>query len=357
MDKVDPTAVGKIEEEGLGAFLARARAEKDVSLRSISERTRIRTYYLENIERGNFDRLPMGPVGLGFVRAFAQALDADADAVGEAFKRARRAEGTPDPEEDDTGSFARPRLSSPSRGSRLVPVAVVLLMAVFLLAGGGVLWLVKGKTEWLLPVGSIVEGIKSTVGTKAEQASRPMGLFAPAGQSAQQPPAPVAKPVATQPSAPPEAAGAQREPLPSGEAQPAPSSVGGQTLGNVPVNEGAAPAQESLSASAAQTASSPAPPPAPETPPAAPPGEPPPLTLRVFASQDTWLRIVVDAESKQEFLLEAGSERDWSAAEKFTLTVGNIEGTQISLNGASIALPQNPSNVLRDFVITRKSLN
>ena len=66
---------------------------------------------------------------------------------------------------------------------------------------------------------------------------------------------------------------------------------------------------------------------------------------------------MVDADKTEELLLLAGNEKDWKASEKFTLTVGNVAGTQVSLNGAEIALPRNPSNVLRDFVIPRKSLN
>ena len=69
------------------------------------------------------------------------------------------------------------------------------------------------------------------------------------------------------------------------------------------------------------------------------------------------MRIIADAEGVEEFLLLAGEEKSWRASGKFTLTLGNIAGARVSLNGANVALPKNPSNVLRDFVITRKSLN
>ena len=66
---------------------------------------------------------------------------------------------------------------------------------------------------------------------------------------------------------------------------------------------------------------------------------------------------MVDAKTTEEFLLLAGKERNWKASEKFALTVGNVAGAQISLNGSDIALPKNSSNVLRDFIITKKYLN
>ncbi|MBI2131316.1 MAG: DUF4115 domain-containing protein, partial [Candidatus Tectomicrobia bacterium] len=59
----------------------------------------------------------------------------------------------------------------------------------------------------------------------------------------------------------------------------------------------------------------------------------------------------------QEFLLTAGNERFWKGSERFILTVGNVAGTQVSLNGSRIVLPQSSSNVVRDFVITEKLLN
>ena len=174
MKDIDPTLMAQIEKEGLGAFLRREREKKDVTLRSISEHTRIRTYYLENIESGDFDRLPTGPVGLGFIRAFADAIGVDSRAVAESYKR-EIADDAPAEEfgfaPETTSSF------SPSpRTNRFSSVATFVFVLIFLLAGGGLLWFMKGRTEQLVPVGSIVGRIKTAVAPVADKLPRLDGM-------------------------------------------------------------------------------------------------------------------------------------------------------------------------------------
>lgn len=364
MAETDPEIMARMEEEGIGPFLRSAREEKALSLCVISDRTRIRSYYLEGIESGSFDRLPRGPVGVGFVRAFAEEIGVDADAAAAAF---RREIGLgPALNRPGADSDLQARFSPSRRQQRVKFVAAALPVLLFLLAGGGVLWLVKGETNPLAFVGSLPARIRAAL-TPAANAP-PLMTKADGGRDAREREA-TASVVKEQvperarsslPAAPQASPGEEKEnPSPGAPPRAREDASGAESAppGNSPPAE-RAPAEKTPAAQdAPPEASAPAGgnPPARENPPASAAAFP--LTLRIFALGDTWVRIIADAEGVEEFLLLAGEEKSWRASGKFTLTLGNIAGARVSLNGADVALPKNPSNVLRDFVITRKSLN
>ena len=371
MENLDPTLMARIEKEGVGPFLRRVREGKDVPLRSISEHTRIRTYYLESIENGDFDKLPTGPVGLGFVRAFADAVGVDTKAVAASYKR--EITGGVPLEEYGLEPETRTLFNAAPRVNRFSSVATFVFVLIFLLAGGGILWFMKGRTEQLVPIGSIVDRVKTAVAPKADKLPRVSGVNEKAKHEdgAEKETTVVEKKASEQTLPPASTVNLKEPPVVKKEEKPSPLAQGSPPAqGEVsppasqnPSAQVSAPAEEKVARNAAsntqaaaqgrQATAAPAPPaPAPQ----AAPGELP-LTLKIFATEDTWLRIVVDAKTTQEFLLLAGKERNWKASEKFALTVGNVAGAQISLNGSDIALPKNSSNVLRDFIITKKYLN
>ncbi|AZR72437.1 hypothetical protein BBF96_02930 [Anoxybacter fermentans] len=61
----------------IGQKLREAREEKGLSLKDISEKTRIRTIYLKAIEEGNFDKIPGIIYAKGFIKAYAQVVGLD----------------------------------------------------------------------------------------------------------------------------------------------------------------------------------------------------------------------------------------------------------------------------------------
>lgn len=79
-----PTAEGAAT---LGAYLCAAREHKGETLTAIADRTRIRIGHLKAIESDDFGALPSRPFAVGYVRAFARALDLDAEAAVERFRR------------------------------------------------------------------------------------------------------------------------------------------------------------------------------------------------------------------------------------------------------------------------------
>jgi hypothetical protein len=51
------------------------------------------------------------------------------------------------------------------------------------------------------------------------------------------------------------------------------------------------------------------------------------------AIEPTWIRVQVDEGQVAEELLQAGAVREWTAARRFVLTVGNAGGLELDLNG------------------------
>jgi cytoskeleton protein RodZ len=69
-----------------------------------------------------------------------------------------------------------------------------------------------------------------------------------------------------------------------------------------------------------------------------PAGEPGPAGQRLLirAVEPTWIRVQVDEGQVTEELLQAGAIREWTAARRFVLTVGNAGGLEVDLNGRRI---------------------
>ncbi len=58
--------------------------------------------------------------------------------------------------------------------------------------------------------------------------------------------------------------------------------------------------------------------------------------LVIRAVETTWIRVQVDEGQVTEELLQTGAVREWTAARRFVLTVGNAGGLEVDLNGRRI---------------------
>jgi hypothetical protein len=81
-----PTPVKLDDTVAIGAALAIARGSLGLAVEDIASATRVRTRFLVAIEASDFDALPARPFVIGYVRAYAQALGLDADAVVARFR-------------------------------------------------------------------------------------------------------------------------------------------------------------------------------------------------------------------------------------------------------------------------------
>ncbi len=120
-----------------GETLRRERELRQITLREISEATKINLRYLDALERDDFRHLPGGVFNKGFVRAYAQFIGVDPEAMVTAYL-----------EEDGRQQTRVQRLavqvasvpesveSSPSFGIRLWVAALVVVLLLLAVAAG-----------------------------------------------------------------------------------------------------------------------------------------------------------------------------------------------------------------------------
>jgi cytoskeleton protein RodZ len=134
-----------------GDELRRERELRDISLREISEATKINMRFLEALEGNDFAHLPGGVFNKGFVRAYCEFIGVDAESMVNAYLLEERAQtaGAVDP---GTPALLRrtpaaaPRPERPKRGRNIVWIALALLLLAASAAGA---WYAGLLDRWL----------------------------------------------------------------------------------------------------------------------------------------------------------------------------------------------------------------
>lgn len=125
------------EAAAFGPWLRQQREMREITLREISDATKISLRYLEALEEERFDLLPASIFARGFLRQYARYVGLDPD---EAVNRLLVAQKADEPEEEAVGERDRSAAAwRPVQGGNrwrnallLVGLAVVLLALVFL---------------------------------------------------------------------------------------------------------------------------------------------------------------------------------------------------------------------------------
>jgi cytoskeletal protein RodZ len=82
----------------------------------------------------------------------------------------------------------------------------------------------------------------------------------------------------------------------------------------------------------------------------------PELELKIEVQGNSWFNMKVDNSREEDFILPEGSAKTFTAKEQFVITIGNKEGTILSLNNKAITLPKGSGQVVRNFLINSKLL-
>ncbi len=100
----------------LGDQLRQAREAANITLRSISDQTRIAMRHLQAIEAGDYKQLPGGIFNRSFVKAYAKQIGFDETVALELYSRAARAQGEADGTESPVSY--RPQVYTNGEGNR-----------------------------------------------------------------------------------------------------------------------------------------------------------------------------------------------------------------------------------------------
>src|SRR5438067_4040728 len=82
----DLAETGQPAQPSAGDRLRAAREAQGLSVEDIAARTRIPTRHLENIEAGNWDKMPSSTYSIGFAKSYAAALGLDRAEIAEQLR-------------------------------------------------------------------------------------------------------------------------------------------------------------------------------------------------------------------------------------------------------------------------------
>ncbi len=281
--------------ESLGEFLKRERELRNITLEEISSATKISIRFLEALEQDKYDLLPTEAFVKGFLRSYAQYIGIDPDEVILIYQENK---------EQQADSLRTTKSSSPARnsGSKIFMASLAIL---FFLTGLLIYFFfqIDSQQTALKRQGTFSTEDKSGAAPSILKTPTPDASLVQATSAQQQ----VAESIHH----------------PSEENMPDQMSPLGGT--NREREEAKPPSTEYF-------------------------------TLTAAAESDTWLRITIDEKEQHDLLLRSGKTANWQAKEKIVLTVGNVRGTRLDLNGKEIPLPATTRNVLKDYVITRETV-
>lgn len=281
-----------------GRYLQSQRRAKGMTLAEVSQKTKITKAVLQQIENEDWAGLPAPTFVKGFLRAYAEAVGADAQ---EAIRRYAAA-----------GAIHQQVESSQAPPSR--PVRFWLRMALI-----GLVFVV-------------LVGLTIHVARLMDRPSEP-----PVVEDAVPPetvPPPIARPdepVPRETPPPPE----PRETPPPPEPRPTPQPMAPETaaLDAVPrENNAVPPAIHDPETDAVEPVAAP------------PPKDP--LVLTVTAVETTWLRITRDQEEPREMTLRPGQTTRLEADTGFQLLIGNAGGVRLALNDETVQVPGRSGQVV-----------
>ena len=129
----DQTPDGGAADGSLGQQLRRAREARGVTLREISEQTRITMRHLEAIESDDYKHLPGGIFNKSFVKAYARQIGFDERAALELYARTAREHGDPEevptsPQRSRVYTGETPRSPLVTAGLSAVIIGVLILI-------------------------------------------------------------------------------------------------------------------------------------------------------------------------------------------------------------------------------------
>ena len=164
-----------------GEELRLAREARGISLRHISDQTRISIRYLEAIEANDYKRLPGGIFNRSFIKAYAKQIGFDEKAALEGYMRTAREQGESPDDVTSTPYKSHVYTDGGTRSPLVTVLLSLLILAVLSLGVWAVLhwyWRREAPRETNTPQAPATNGAQTTAGP-APQAGAP-GPVSPA---------------------------------------------------------------------------------------------------------------------------------------------------------------------------------
>jgi cytoskeleton protein RodZ len=130
---LDGTTRAGGSEGSLGQQLRRAREARGVSLRDISEQTRITMRHLEAIESDDYKHLPGGIFNKSFIKAYARHINFDERHALDLYARTAREHGEPLDEVATTPHRSRVYMGDPSRSPMVTASLSAIIVGILIL--------------------------------------------------------------------------------------------------------------------------------------------------------------------------------------------------------------------------------
>ena len=297
-ERPDNISVQRVE---LGFLLRQTREEQDISLEEAEKATRIRRQYLQDMEEGEFERLPGDVIARGFLRNYASFLGLDATELVSLYRNilptaAPGSEWTPLEPAPRWKMEQRPVEVELSNGSPFPIVRIAALVAVVVILGLAGWQFLQRNPQFIAALGP------STVSTIT-----PTRELSPLAQASNTLPPPTAVPTFT--------------PTPlvtSPLTQPTSTHTPSPTTRPEPT---ATP----LSSTSASTG----------------------IEMAAKITARTWVQATVDGNVVLTGLLEAGEEYVWRASQAIYLNIGNAGGIELTLDGNHLGLLGDSNQVIQ----------
>ena len=296
--------------KNLGEYLRAERLARGISLEQISADTRISMSMLQAIEEGDTAQLPAPVFTKGFLRAYAEQIGLDPDAVIAEYQD--RVEEVDAPQETIVSFHQRLRPESPRKKhlGLLLGLPLLVVLALFF-------WRTKHVRQ---ESPSAISG-KPTKTTRAKQTTSRSDLVSDPNQDQS----------ATQPQQTPDLSRSGIEPAPAN------SELDTQTTPVPPTDEKVSSTEVSNLSSEDESQQQIR-------------AEPPtsaPYVLKARTTQTTWLRITIDEMQEREYLLQPGEQVTWRATRGYKLHIGNAAGLKLYLNDKPIETLGESGRVVR----------
>lgn len=168
-----------------------AREARGISLREISEQTRISMRYLEAIEASDFKRLPGGIFNRSFVKAYAKYIGYDEKEAVEAYARAMREHG--ETADEVTNAPHKPRVYTDGNSTRSPLITLLLTILILTILSLGV----YAALHWYQRRQATPPGNKETPTASSAPRNQPAQTGAPAASTSASPALSTASPPQT----------------------------------------------------------------------------------------------------------------------------------------------------------------